>query len=84
MITFKKAFVLVTGGAAMMLAGTGAAHAGADIDGAQVNSAGGNFTGNLVEHATHVQSNDCGRSESYGSFFNPVFGAVCGNVNDNG
>lgn len=81
MITFKKAFVLVTGGAAMVLAGTGAAHAGAGIEGAGVTSPGGNLTGNLVQHATHVQNNDCASSQSYGSFFNPVFGAVCGNLN---
>lgn len=78
MNTFKK-FSVLAGGAAVVLAGAGAAHAGSEADGAAVGSPGV-ISGNQVQVPVHVPVNICGNGVSVIGVLNPVFGNACANV----
>ncbi|WTX01152.1 chaplin (plasmid) [Streptomycetaceae bacterium NBC_01309] len=71
---------MVAGGAAaLVLAGSGAAFAGSDADGAAVGSPGV-LSGNLIQVPVHVPVNVCGNAVSVIGVLNPAFGNVCANV----
>ncbi len=79
MITFKKASVLAVGGAALMLAGAGAAQASSEAEGAAVGSPGV-ASGNLLQVPAHVPVNLCGNSVDVIGVLNPTFGNTCVNI----
>ncbi|HSA51812.1 MAG TPA: chaplin [Yinghuangia sp.] len=79
MITFKKASVLAVGGAALLLAGAGAAHAESEAEGTAVGSPGV-ASGNQVQIPLHVPVNLCGNTVDVVGILNPTFGNSCANI----
>ncbi|MGR6998568.1 chaplin [Yinghuangia aomiensis] len=79
MKVIKKAAVVAGGVAALVLAGSGAAFAGADANGAAVGSPGV-LSGNVVQIPVHVPVNVCGNTVNVIGLLNPAFGNTCANV----
>ncbi|WTW99012.1 chaplin [Streptomycetaceae bacterium NBC_01309] len=78
-MSIKKTVAVVGGAAALVLAGSGAAFAGSDADGAAVGSPGV-LSGNLIQVPIHIPVNVCGNTVSVIGLLNPAFGNVCANV----
>lgn len=78
-MTLKKVTFVAAGAAALVLAGSGAAFAGADADGAAVGSPGV-LSGNLIQVPVHVPVNLCGNTVNVIGALNPAFGNFCANI----
>ncbi|MEU8136125.1 chaplin [Streptodolium elevatio] len=76
MNNIKKAAVLVAVAGGVVAAGTGAAHASSEADGAAVGSPGV-LSGNAVQVPVHIPVNVCGNSVDVIGALNPAFGNTC-------
>jgi hypothetical protein len=74
-----KVVVLAAATGGLALAGTGAAMANSDADGAAVGSPGVG-SGNQIQVPIHVPVNVCGNTVSVIGLLNPAFGNFCANT----
>ncbi len=79
MNSFKQVGVLVTGTAALVMAGAGAASASSDAEAATVKSAGA-LSGNVGQSVFHTPANGCGNTADTAAALNPAFGNACANA----
>ncbi|MYW02527.1 DUF320 domain-containing protein [Streptomyces sp. SID3343] len=70
---------MAAGTAALVMAGAGAASAGAEAGGAAVDSPGV-LSGNNVQAPISIPLNVCGNSVDVIGILNPTFGNVCANI----
>lgn len=73
-----KVVVLAAATGGLAIAGTGAAMANSDADGAAVGSPGV-ASGNNIQVPVHIPVNICGNTVSVIGVLNPAFGNFCAN-----
>jgi len=80
MRSFKKAAVVTVAATSLIVAGSSAAFAGSEAEGAAVGSPGV-LSGNLIQIPVSIPTNECGNTTHTASGLNRDFGTICINAN---